>query len=88
MINAVGIVKNNMAYYHDQEKKDYMLHQSTKDICIPLGMIENNPIINVNAISDFVAYYNEDYSLKEDALVYDLIPDFEPIPFNEIGRIK
>lgn len=29
---------------------------------------------------------NGDYSLKTDARVFRLLPDFEPLPLSEIGR--
>ena len=34
----------------------------------------------------FVDYRNGDYTLRSDAPVFDEIPDFEPLPLNEIGR--
>ena len=34
----------------------------------------------------FVDYKNGDYTLREDAPVFDIIPGFEQIPINEIGR--
>ncbi|MBQ6065403.1 MAG: right-handed parallel beta-helix repeat-containing protein [Clostridia bacterium] len=34
----------------------------------------------------FVDYRNGDYTLRDDAPVFDEIPDFEPIPIGEIGR--
>ena len=34
----------------------------------------------------FVDPDNGDYRLREDSIVYDLIPDFEDIPIEKIGR--
>ena len=34
----------------------------------------------------FVDYQNGDYTLRDDAPVFDAIPDFEPLPLHEIGR--
>lgn len=34
----------------------------------------------------FVDPANGDYRLKEDSVIYDIIPDFEAIPFEKIGR--
>ena len=34
----------------------------------------------------FVDPDNGDYSIKEDAPIYDIIPDFEEIPYDKIGR--
>ena len=37
---------------------------------------------------DFSNDQNGDYTMKEDAQVKELIPDFEIIPFDEIGRVE
>ncbi len=34
----------------------------------------------------FVDYENGDYTLRADAPVFDIIPEFEPLPLSEIGR--
>lgn len=48
------------------------------------GIVENN----VEFLRDpgFVNMNKSDYSLKEDAELYDRIPEFKPIPFSRMGR--
>lgn len=36
----------------------------------------------------FVDITNGNFSLKPDALVFKMIPGFEPIPFEKMGRIR
>lgn len=47
------------------------------------GTIKDN--VNITTTDGFVDYANQDFTLKEDSEIFTLIPDFEPIPFNEIG---
>lgn len=62
-----------------------------------LGQIDENPayysdisgnaIYRLNAMKKlFVDPENGNYTLREDAPVFDEIPDFEPLPLSEIGR--
>ena len=62
-----------------------------------LGQIDENPArfseISGNAVYTFSAMKklfvdpeNGDYTLRDDAPVFDEIPDFEPLPLGEIGR--
>jgi len=36
----------------------------------------------------FVDMSNDDFTLKEDSVVFTQLPDFKPIPFVKIGLIK
>ena len=43
--------------------------------------------MNLNNMKKFfVDPENGDYTLRDDAPVFDEIPDFEPLPLGEIGR--
>ncbi|MCQ2462283.1 MAG: right-handed parallel beta-helix repeat-containing protein [Clostridia bacterium] len=49
--------------------------------------IENNLVLSrIKANSVFTNPSVGDYTLKADSAAFDAIPDFEPIPYNEIGR--
>lgn len=46
-------------------------------------ILENN--IQVTEDIGFVDKENKNFNLKEDAKIFELLPDFKPIPFDEIG---
>ena len=48
---------------------------------------ENIVTDNVNSSKNpgFIDAENDFYQLKEDAYIYEVIPDFQPIPFTRIG---
>ncbi|MBQ6065350.1 MAG: right-handed parallel beta-helix repeat-containing protein [Clostridia bacterium] len=49
--------------------------------------ISGNAVFRPRQTADvFTDPANGDYSLKEDSLVFNKIPDFEPLPLDEIGR--
>ncbi|MBQ6021004.1 MAG: right-handed parallel beta-helix repeat-containing protein [Clostridia bacterium] len=49
--------------------------------------LSGNAVYQLNQMKKlFVDFENGDYTLRDDAPVFDLIPDFEPIPLSEIGR--
>lgn len=83
------IVRNNISY----TASDYTVGKSAGnlgfDIAIDVpkfSLFENNPVIS-NDHSDIPGFHNGDYSFIKDAKALELCPEFEPIPFNEIGRI-
>ena len=48
--------------------------------------ITDNPII-YNDFSDFPGWHNGDFTMIENPQMLTLNPNFEPIPFDIIGRI-
>lgn len=49
--------------------------------------VSGNAIYKMNMLDElFTDPANGDYTLRPDAPVFDLIPDFEPLPLGEIGR--
>ena len=86
---ANNSVKNNISYIVvkyggsiDQEDCD---HAFGADVG-KFSEIENNPIF-LYYIADFPGYNNGNYEMKENSKAKAVCPDFEPIPFDEIGRI-
>ena len=94
VFNAIGELKNNIAIYPDSiytsafNTKDYIykIEGDVYEICESMGLIGQNIIIDDRSI--FEGYYNGDYTIKENSYIFELMPDFEPIPFDEMGRIK
>ena len=84
------IIRNNISY----TASDYTVGKSAGnlgfDIAIDVpkfSLFENNPVIS-NDHSDIPGFHNGDYTFIENAKALELCPDFEPIPFDQIGRIK
>lgn len=50
------------------------------------GTVENN--ITIRDRKAFVDYSNQNFALAEDSSIYDELPDFEQIPFDQIGRYE
>ena len=51
--------------------------------------VSGNAVYKMSALKKlFVDPDNGDYRLRDDAPVFDEIPDFEPLPLNEIGRYE
>ena len=49
--------------------------------------ISGNAVYTLDALKDiFVDPENGDYRLKADSVIYDLIPDFEELPLEKMGR--
>ena len=49
--------------------------------------ISNNALYTFDMMDEiFVAPDNGDYRLKEDSIIYEVIPDFEQLPIDKIGR--
>ena len=101
---ANGAVRNNILYLLNEAtytrlhpKYGYEMNSTYKRVELysdkgrsdvdKLNDISNNPII-FNDYSDFPNWHNDDFTMKENALGLELCPDFKPIPFDEIGRIK
>ena len=82
------VVKNNISYQLNSEPTGlkHWAHFDFDILIEEMNDISNNEIIF--GFSDFPGMNNGDYTLREDAKAFELCPDFEPIPFNEIGRIK
>ena len=83
------IIRNNISY----TASDYTVGKSAGnlgfDIAIDVpkfSLFENNPVIS-NDHSDIPGFHNGDYIFIENAKALELCPDFEPIPFDQIGRI-
>ena len=52
-----------------------------------LSNISGNAVYTMNMMKEiFVDPENGDYRLKEDSIIYDLIPDFEQLPIEKMGR--
>ena len=90
----VGEFKNNITYYTIDTEYGTVTNplviktdDRTIEMNTELGNFANNYVIR-NDMSDFPGYHNGDYTMAADALALELCPDFEPIPFNDIGRIK
>jgi len=87
---ANSSVKNNISYimvrYGGTIDTDDCGHSYGADIG-KFSVIENNPIF-LYYIADFPGWHNENFTMKVDSKAKELCPDFEPIPFNEIGRVN
>ncbi len=86
---ANGAIRNNV-YYEELSQygivTDLARHEFDSDVG-KFSIISNNPII-FNDFSDFPQLNNDSYYMKENSKAKKLCPDFEPIPFDKIGRIK
>ncbi len=92
IVNPAGsIVRNNITYNFSTNYQDIDLekvyHKFDYGDVVRFSEVENNPFI-LSDCSDFPGINNGDYTLREDAKAFEVCPDFEPIPFNQIGRIK
>ncbi len=73
-----NVVKNNVSYKTpDFEFADSMVKNST---------IENN--IEIKSTADFVDYKRGNLNLKEDAEIFEKLPDFKATDFSKIGIQK
>lgn len=73
-----NVVKNNVIYNH-------------KDMSIP-AIVEKYGEIKDNYITDyedigFVDYERKDFHLKEDSVIFEILPEFQQIPIDEIGLL-
>ena len=52
-----------------------------------LSDVSGNAVYTMDALKDiFVAPEKGDYRLKEDSVIYTVIPDFEQLPLEKMGR--
>lgn len=72
-----NIIRNNVQY----KSAGYRIDQ----VALDNGTFENN--IDISNTKGFVDYKNKDFTLSEDSEIFDKLPDFEPIPFNEMGLL-
>ena len=87
---ANNIVKNNLSYITIESSYNIDSKSFKHNIDSSLytfSEVIDNPILQ-NKMSDFNSYNNDDYTLAENSKAKELCPDFKPIPFDEIGRIK
>ena len=75
--------------YMDYESGLRLNHASRNVTVRCKNLVNGNWTINDTFVTHedpgFVDYEAKDFTLKEDAEVFGQIPDFEPIPFGEIG---
>ncbi len=86
---ANNSIKNNITYFFKGDTNDpnstSPRYKIDKDV-IKFSNVENNFVIS-DYLADFPHWHNDDYTMKANAKALELCPDFEPLPFNEIGRI-
>ena len=87
---ANNSVKNNITYYFNeypsQSNISFSSYKIDKDV-YKFSTIENNYIIQ-DYLGDFSGWHNGDYTMIANSKAQELCPDFEPIPFDKIGRNK
>ena len=71
-----NIVSNNVEY----KSAGYNLDENV----VKYGTIENN--IEITKTDSFADYKNKDFTVLEDSEIKEKLPEFEIIPFKEIGR--
>lgn len=74
-----NVVKNNIIYNH----KDL----SIAGIAEKYGDVSNNLITDYEDIG-FEDYEGKDFRLKDDSIVFEIIPDFQQIPIDKIGLLS
>ena len=56
------------------------------------GKKEWGPVLDQNMITDqdigFADFAHQDFSLKDNSIVFEKLPEFKAIPFSKIGRIQ
>ena len=87
---ANNSVKNNITYYFNeypsQPNISFSYYKIDRDV-YKFSDVENNFIIQ-DYLGDFPGWHNGDYTMSLNSKAQELCPDFEPIPFDQIGRIK
>ncbi|MBQ2881846.1 MAG: hypothetical protein IJE40_06220, partial [Clostridia bacterium] len=90
MINpANNKVQNNFIYFLDEKCPMLAEDLFTMDISDE-AFLFFEPVNNYfmqNVFKDFPNWHNGDYTLGENSKAKELLPEFEIIPFTEIGRI-
>ena len=62
---------------------------NTPEFNLDEAVVENGTVENNITITDkkaFVDYAQKNFALSENSSIYQKLPDFEPIPFDQIGR--
>lgn len=72
-----NVITGNVSY----NTPDYDIAEAA----LQYGTFENN--ITLRNTRAFADYKNQDFTILEDSEVYEKLPDFEPIPFSEIGLL-
>ncbi len=85
---ANNSIKNNITYYfNDNPAESYNTYPYKFDPDVPkFSEVSDNYIIR-NSLSDFPSWHNEDFTLKADSIMKELCPDFEELPFDQMGRV-
>jgi len=78
---ANNVIKNNV-YISRSLNNEYI-----NEYTLANGQIENNVTVQVS-FDEIDAWAAGDYSILTDSRITEACPDFEAIPFAEIGRIK
>ncbi len=89
--NPTGAVYNNIAYLNipegsfdwDDVEYFFRLEFDLADYCD----LYNNEVI-YNDFTDFPNWHNGDYTMVSDNWAKELIPEFEALPLEQMGRIK
>lgn len=76
-IPKYAVIKNNISY----NVPDYKLAPEV----VEYGTFENN--YTIKSTSCFKDYKNHDFTILEGSEVYNLIPEFEDIPFSDMGLL-
>lgn len=71
-----NVITNNVLYRTPSMNIDPLVSQH--------GTVENN--IEISKTDSFANYKNKDFTVAEGSEIIEKLPDFEPIPFAEIGR--
>lgn len=73
-----NVITGNVSY----NTPDYDI----SDVALEYGTFENN--VTLSNTKAFADYRNKDFTILEDSEVYQKLPDFEPIPFSEMGLLN
>ncbi len=84
-----SFVRNNVYYTIKESVGDNRIfaYENKVDYGVSICAEFEELYIIKDTLSDFPGWHNGDFTLKEDSLLKQLCPDFEPIPFDKIGRI-
>ena len=90
-INPANVsMKNNISFAYDilngMDTGENRAHYWGEDYSMFVD-VSLNPIIR-NDSSAIPGIHNDNFTVPQDSIIFELCPDFEPIPFHEIGRIE
>lgn len=85
---GIHVFEDNVVMYLTQTKKNYLTTWGKGMTAADLIGVENNLVLQQDTDPQalFVDYAGGDLTLRTDAVVYQQLPDFQEIPFREIGR--